>query len=222
MLSRQDIEDRRQQGLVVDADVSLEPSSLDLHLAFVIDFDEHGKSTVRRAEDAPIVLGPGRIVTFVSRERIHMPDDLGGIVFLPNSIAQRGILAFNAVHVDPGFNGRLNLRILNLSGHDYVVKPGLPFATLLFFSLSRATDKPFKRNVSDEKYIQDLEAIVLKAGGTTYAPPLNIVEESVEKILPKVLWRSSPVWVLLVLTFLILIVAGIQTVNQFIETVDWL
>lgn len=222
MLSRQDIEHRTQQGLVDDTDVALEPSSLDLHLAFVIDYDEAKKSTVRKAENTPMVLGPGRIVTFVSRERIEMPDDLGGIVFLPNAIAQRGILAFNAVHVDPGFKGHLNLRILNLSGHDYVVKPGLAFATLLLFSLSQRTDQPFGRNRTDNEYVQDLETIVLKAGGITYAPPLSIVEDAVEKILPKILWRSSPVWVLLAITFLILIVAAIQTAGTFVDSVDWL
>ncbi len=222
MLSRQHIQAEIQAGLLTDSSLLPEPSSIDLHLDFVIDYKESGEEAgvVRTGQDSTIALAPGRIVTLVSKETVNMPDKLGAIIFLPNKIAQEGILAFNAVHVDPGFRGRLNLRVLNLSGQDYCIEPGMPFATLLIFKLTKRTDKPFDRNKKDPEYLSGLEAIVLRSKGMTYAPPDNVVEDAVRKVLPAII-RKSPATVVLVistivivvLTFLIVLIALIQTVS---------
>src|SRR5260370_200105 len=56
-------------------------------------------------ENPYVVLQPGQMMSIVTHEEILMPKDLCGTVFSKNRLALNGIFAFNAGHVDPGFEG---------------------------------------------------------------------------------------------------------------------
>jgi deoxycytidine triphosphate deaminase len=92
------------------------------------------------------VLQPGQMMSIITHEEILMPADLCGTVFSKNRLALNGIFAFNAGHVDPGFEGPIVIRLINLRRNRYTVNLGEPIFTIVFQSLAK-TDVPGDGNV---------------------------------------------------------------------------
>src|ERR1700733_11944722 len=59
-------------------------------------------------------LHPGQMMSIITREDLALPQNVCATVFSKNSIALNGIFAFNAGHVDPGYQGPIIIRLLNL------------------------------------------------------------------------------------------------------------
>lgn len=58
---------------------------------------------------------PGEVATVVSREILHLPLDITGLVIPRDGPAQNGLLILNAGHVDPGFDGFITAQVVNLN-----------------------------------------------------------------------------------------------------------
>ena len=92
---------------------------------------------------ATVCLEPGQMLSIVTHEEIRMPKNLCGMVYSKNGLALKGIFAFNAGHVDPGFEGPIVIRLINLRANQYTITLGQPIFTIVFERLVvPAADKP--------------------------------------------------------------------------------
>jgi deoxycytidine triphosphate deaminase len=83
-----------------------------------------------------VVLQPGQMMSIITHEEILMPKDLCGTVFSKNRLALNGIFAFNAGHVDPGFEGPIVIRLINLRRSRFTVNLGERIFTIVFQTLA--------------------------------------------------------------------------------------
>ena len=91
-----------------------------------------------------ITLAPGQMVFVITHEEIMMPDNLCGTVYSRNSLSQNGILALNAGHIDPGFNGPITIKLINLRSIDCTFTLGEAIFTIVFHTLEKFENEPFE------------------------------------------------------------------------------
>ena len=79
-----------------------------------------------------VTLSPGQMVFVITHEELMLPNNIYGTVYSRNSLSQNGILALNAGHIDPGFNGPITIKLINLRSIDYTFSLGEPIFTIIF------------------------------------------------------------------------------------------
>ena len=148
-------------------DFDVEAASYDLSVGIAVS-KKHNKKLFQKRHEIldydtlkgkikTITLSPGQMVFVITREEIIMPDNLCGTVYSRNSLAQKGILALNAGHIDPGFNGPITIKLINLRSVDYTLTLGEPIFTIVFHTLEKFDNKPFESNyrlISKEETIK--------------------------------------------------------------------
>ena len=88
--------------------------------------------TNKKKKQRSITLSPGQMVFVVSHEEVILPEYICATVYSRNSLAQKGILALNAGHIDPGFQGPITIKLINLRSVDYTLALGEPIFTIVF------------------------------------------------------------------------------------------
>lgn len=81
-----------------------------------------------------VTLNPGQMVLTSTLERVHLPNDLLGVLHLRSSLAREGLIASLAL-VDPGFRGELTVMLYNAGNGVIQVKRGERFLQISFFKL---------------------------------------------------------------------------------------
>jgi deoxycytidine triphosphate deaminase len=79
-----------------------------------------------------VYLQPGQMLSIITHEEVRMPRDMCGTVFSKNGLALKGIFAFNAGHVDPGYEGPIVIRLINLRSTICTITLGEPIFTIVF------------------------------------------------------------------------------------------
>ena len=87
-----------------------------------------------------LIIPPGRFLFFMTQERVQIPLDLDGSLFMNPGSSNRGLLFFTLGHVDPGFDGHLTATLLNTTSRPIPLKR---HAGILYLVLSRL-EKPSK------------------------------------------------------------------------------
>jgi addiction module HigA family antidote len=106
-------------------------ASLDLTLGAV--------KTPRGADCARGVrVARGRSVRVVTVERVVFPHDHLARIGATPHLARLGAVAAHALHVDPGFDGKLEVCIFNAGDRDFVLKAGDPVLSLEIVPLTTA------------------------------------------------------------------------------------
>lgn len=114
-------------------------ASVDLHLGDEIRVIAGGPEVVQVAEDTdyrtitrlqPLegeyVLKPGETIHGITRERIHLPDDIGGWLEGRSRFARIGLMIHvTSGFVAPGVNGRQVLEMSNVSGRGLAIRAGV-------------------------------------------------------------------------------------------------
>jgi deoxycytidine triphosphate deaminase len=77
-------------------------------------------------------LKPGQMMFVVTAEDVVLPTHISATVYSRNSLSRSGILALNTGHIDPGFEGPIIIRLINLRSIDYTLKLGDPIFTIVF------------------------------------------------------------------------------------------
>jgi len=98
-------------------------ASLDLTLGTVT--TPRGADSVRGVRVAR-----GRSVRIVTGERLAFPHDYLARIGATPRLAQLGAVTAHALHVDPGFAGKLEVCIFNAGDRDFVLKAGDPVVSL--------------------------------------------------------------------------------------------
>lgn len=102
--------------------------------------------TLTRAvgQDGEYVLAPHGAVLACSEESVTMPCDLMGFIQTKGSLARGFLMAHTCDgQVDPGYNGKLTLELVNFSSFYYRLTPGMPIAQLFLVRLSQSVEKGY-------------------------------------------------------------------------------
>lgn len=128
-----------------------------------LDFDE----TKRESEQGFITLQPGQMILVISREDLIMPLDVCGTVYSRNKLQKANILALNAGHVDPGYQGPIIIRLINLSSLPWILRLGQAVFTAVFHTV-----KPIGERYDPRTRLETLEA-ARKTIADAYANPFQ-------------------------------------------------
>lgn len=109
-----------------------------------------GAVTLPRGTDSVrgVRVARGRSVRVVTGERIVLPHDHLARIGATPHLARLGAVAAHALHVDPGFDGKLEVCIFNAGDRAFVLKAGDPVLSLEIVPLTSApggTDRVRRR-----------------------------------------------------------------------------
>jgi len=96
-------------------------------------------------------LQPGQMMSIITKEELSIPADVCATVYSKNSIALKGIFAFNAGHVDPGYQGPIIIRVLNLRRTKLTLTMGQPVFLIVFEKLDQEADITTSPSLTHEK-----------------------------------------------------------------------
>lgn len=136
-----------------DGEVSIEPSSIDLHLGPEYGWFKNQKRPVSvwneetypefvpQYNDSEILVRPHEFLLAHTEEAIHLPEDCVGFLHGRSSVGRLGLFVHNAGLVDPGFHGNsLTLEFYNASQNTIVLKPGMRICQMTVHALDSAPD----------------------------------------------------------------------------------
>ena len=84
-------------------------------------------------------IGGGQHILASTEERVHLPRDIAGMIWLRSTWARMGIF-FAGGWVDPGFNGNLTLSLFNSSNTEVHIKKSEGIAQMGFLRLEGGTE----------------------------------------------------------------------------------
>jgi deoxycytidine triphosphate deaminase len=140
-----------------------------------------------------VTLDPGQMIFVITHEDIVMPRDVVGTVYSRNSLALKGILALNAGHIDPGFEGPIVIRLINLRANAWTLALGEPIFTIVFQTLGfRAGDElSAHRAISRDETLRNVRNTADQALANA------LLDVYVEKLGTEFVRRDQLGWVLL-------------------------
>lgn len=174
VLTRKQIKARLQNGEMLrrprrgeDGHFDIEADSYDLAAGTAIwkqPGDKRDGAEVKTLKYSPecsegaqpsVTIQPGQMIFVVTLEDILMPTDLCGTVYSRNKLALQGILALNAGHVDPGYEGPIAIRFINLRAIPWTLTLGEPIFTITFQTIDSDRDdlSSYKRRVSQKEMV---------------------------------------------------------------------
>jgi dCTP deaminase len=129
-------------GLDPFEEASLQPASYDFRVgdsAFV----SSGREMVDLPQRGVLVVEPGEFVVLESLETIDMSTTFAAQLGLRSEYARRGLLMLSGPQIDPGFKGKLVVRLVNLAPNSVALPYKAPFLTVQFFRLSEPVARPY-------------------------------------------------------------------------------
>ncbi|MDO9405338.1 MAG: hypothetical protein Q7T87_14995 [Polaromonas sp.] len=120
----------------------IQPSSYDLRIGTIFKDGQIINGEVIGGVTS-IVLKPGGVLSMFTLEELVLPPDILATVFPINSQSSRGLLVLNPGHVDPGYDGPITVKVLNISKSEMMIKLGQPIFTAIFERLETATSQPY-------------------------------------------------------------------------------
>jgi deoxycytidine triphosphate deaminase len=155
----------RKDLIIGDIDSPIQPCSIDLHVGEIFS----PPADPKELNDDPIaqsrhVLKPGATAVVRTKETLNLPGLIAGIGFPPARISAQGILTTNPGHVDPGYQGKLHLTIINMGRKDYPLIQGDPILTLLFFLLDENVEVDYQTLLSSRTKDGKQESTSHKSG----------------------------------------------------------
>jgi len=148
-----------------NGDFSIEAASYDLRVGTLLWQDASTKS-VRLIEfddkkplPEPLTVQPGQMVFVITHEELCLPPDVCGTVYSRNKLQKENILALNAGHVDPGYEGPIIIRLINLGLHSWPIRVGDAVFTVVFHTVDLDPDfHPKDRRTKEQMVASAMEA----------------------------------------------------------------
>ncbi len=151
---------------------AIQPSSIDLRLGDKIRVFRNNHishidvrvdtasltEVIQLEEGQPFFLQPGEFALGVTHELIVVPDDLVARLDGKSSLGRLGLLIHaTAGLVDPGWEGRLTLELMNLAGLPITLWRGMKIGQLSFIRLTTPVDSPYGMGRLASKYQGDTD-----------------------------------------------------------------
>ncbi len=141
--------------MVVLSDVEIEERIRDMSLVLT-PFDPSSLSgagyDLHVAMETAIPAGKHQLAATL--ERVELPNDLTGTLYIRSSLARAGILASLAL-VDPGFRGQLTISLYNAGSETFRMSKGDRFVQIVLHRLSTKTGRPYRGRYQDSQGIVD-------------------------------------------------------------------
>jgi dCTP deaminase len=148
LLSHNELVQLVLNGVINAAPTRIQGSSIDVTLDHAIRIEDepkfnavvdlHGGETIETREfvmsdEYGYQIVPGEFVLASIAEYLIVPDDISVEFRLKSSVARNGLEQLNACWIDPGFDGKVTLELLNVTRkHRLTIKPGMPIGQLIF------------------------------------------------------------------------------------------
>jgi deoxycytidine triphosphate deaminase len=144
ILPYQEIQERiKADNIITNAHIGecLGPASYELRVGSIRSI-EGGAATVLKP-DEQFVIKPGASVLIGTLEEVHLPGDIGGLLFLKSSLGRAGYIPWSQGYVDPGYNGSLTIALHNFAGAIKIFSGGQRICHLVLLQLKAPTTKPY-------------------------------------------------------------------------------
>lgn len=138
---------------------NLQPASLDISLGdkFLVEKSKNRVIDVSKdnIEYLPVEvenypLEPGDFVLGVTKEFIHVPDNLTVMLAGKSTLARMGLqIHITAGWVDPGYRGKLTLEIVNNSSNILQLHTGMLIGQLVFLEMKKKPDQVYSGKYQD-------------------------------------------------------------------------
>lgn len=159
-LSETEIRDELRNGELEinrpgQGEVSIEPSSVDLHLAPVYGYYEDQDEPVLVDDQSTypdytevhttgkIAIDPGEFLLCHTEEVVSLPPGVVGVLEGRSSVGRLGQFVENAGLVDAGFHGDLTLEMYNASKNTIALEPGMRIVQLTLYEHGEDPDVPY-------------------------------------------------------------------------------
>jgi deoxycytidine triphosphate deaminase len=214
ILTREDIIAEVRQGRLIKHAIpgGVQACSYDLRIGTI--FFENKILKTSPAEE-PVILGPGGIISLFTLEELFLPKDIAATAFAMNAMSSQGVLVLNPGHVDPGFQGPLTVRILNVRATPKVLLFGTPIFTVVFYRLDKPTLRGYDRNKTREDREFEFKGTDIEQNPKTLLRLLNAGDEKPLMTPEEVDRRIMTHW----LTLTTVITAGLAAVFGLIAAV---
>lgn len=186
ILNKRQIQDHIDAGQLVlhplrdsNGSPAVEPASYDLRAGIVLwkdgtiierrDFDEAGDFLSQPF----VTLRPGQMIFVITHEELKLPERVSATVYSRNSLQKQNILALNAGHVDPGFEGPIMIRLINLSSIMWSLTLGEPIFTVVFHTVEDGEN--LERHPRRTK--QDTLQATMKTAAEAFSNPFHDLYE---------------------------------------------
>ena len=136
-------------------------------------------------------LKPNDCILFETAEELTVPAEVFGVVVSRASLAAEGIIVAN-LKVDPQFNGRLTITVINAGKRSLRVDKGMPFSSVYFQTMEHPADGHISR-----------------APPLPRALPTDWYRARLRSLLPFLLTFGASVAASLVAAYLFLLVQGV-------------
>lgn len=123
-------------------DGQLQPASYDLRVGPGA-FSSSSKQRVDVARRGVLVIEAGEFAVVETLERVRCSRRLAVQLGLRSEYARRGLLMLSGPQVDPGFEGVLVVRVVNLAPNSIALAYRAPFLTAQFFLLDEPVAAPY-------------------------------------------------------------------------------
>ena len=150
----------------------VQPATYDLRvhhkvLASPLGEDTLGKVVDLREEAFKIL--PGQMVGVLSFERLEIPLDMSARFGIRSSFARKGINAFGGIQLDPGFQGRLIMNLINVGPEPVELIHKQPIFSVEFNRLEEKADSYCGEYQNQDDFPADQYNYILQAHTTSLA-----------------------------------------------------
>jgi len=122
---------------------SLQPASYDLRVGETA-FTSSSREKVNLAQRGVLIVEPGEFVVVEALERVKFGRSIAAQLGLRSEYARRGLLMLSGPQIDPGFEGALVVRLINLAPTSVALPFKAPFMTAQIFKLSEPVAQPYE------------------------------------------------------------------------------
>jgi len=158
VLTKDDIVQEIKAGRLVNGPVDqARGCSYDLTVGTIF-WDEQ---IFRSGEAKTVCVPPGGVVGIFTAEEISLPADICATAFAINAMSSRGFLVLNPGHIDPGFEGPLTIKALNIRKTAIAIHQTDPIFTVVFQRLPKPTIL-FQRNKSRAEREREFDATTVE------------------------------------------------------------
>ena len=145
-------------------DEMLQPASYDMRVGRDAAMPSASSSSTRLnlEKERILVVAPYAPAIIYTMEHLALPLDLAGRFGLKSSLSRRGIYASVGPQVDPGFQGKLSVTLLNLGASPVALNYGDAFVSLELHRLSRPASKAYSGEYQKRETFtaQELQAVL--------------------------------------------------------------
>ena len=138
----------------------IQPCSIDLRIEEIflpVGKDVQDDAAVPRTMMHTLKVGACAKVSTI--EKFDLQNNYAAILFAPARLSRRAIVVPDIGHVDPGFEGRLRLTLINMGRDDYDLKRKDTVATVLLFKLRKGCAVGLKDRAGIQPYASGLNDI---------------------------------------------------------------